>query len=110
MGNVNRMLVTEHQSHTTEERLIEDKMQDGIKTLKNLATELDEMLFAGQWGEAGYVAKHIGTATDYMAKLAYRLEDVKGINAQFARIQEHIDRLEAQLTTEGKPNEKTTQA
>jgi outer membrane receptor for Fe3+-dicitrate len=62
-----------------------------------LAGRLDDMMFNADWSNASITARRIADITDYMAKLQYRLEDVKGINAQFARIQEHIDRLDAQL-------------
>jgi len=94
--NINRMLVAPEQSHTTEQRLIEDKMVEGIKSLKSQTSQLDDELFGGDWESARKTAHTISVCCEYMATLSYRLEDVKGINAQFARIQAHIDRLESQ--------------
>lgn len=91
----NRMFVANGQSHITEERLIEDKMQTGIVKLKKLTAELDEYLYDHKWESAGSTARNIGCITDYMARMEYRLHDVVQINAQFERIQEHIDRIEA---------------
>lgn len=95
--NVNRMLVTEHDSHVTEERRIQDKIADGVRRLKNLTARLDEELYDHRWSDASETARRIASITDYVQKLEYRLKDVVDINAQFARIQEHIDRLEKEL-------------
>jgi hypothetical protein len=101
--NINRMLVAPGESHTTEERRIEEKMADGIRHLKRLTVQLDEELYGCEWEEARLTAQKIAAHTQYMGKLNIRLTDVQGINAQFARIQTHIDRIEAALLDHGVP-------
>jgi hypothetical protein len=92
--NINRMLVAPGESHTTEERRIEEALADNVRGLKRLTTQLDELLYDCYWEEAVIKAQEIAARCDYMRKLNYRLTDVQGINAQFARIQEQIDRIE----------------
>lgn len=100
MPNVNRMLVTEHQPHTTEEREIEDEIESCMRKLRNHTARLDDCLFNEDWKNAGDWANGIVRLTEYVIQLEYRLVDVKAINAQFERIQTHIDRIEAQLKEE----------
>jgi uncharacterized protein YicC (UPF0701 family) len=99
--NINRMLVTPHDSHITEQRRIEDKIEEGKKRLRGLASQLDEELYDGRWLDASDTARTMALTTDYIEKLTYRLTDVQDINEQFRRIQVHIDRIEAQLKTQG---------
>lgn len=99
--NINRMLVTPHDSHITEQRRIEDKIEEGKKRLRGLASQLDEELYDCRWLDASDTARTMALTTDYMEKLNCRLTDVNGINEQFRRIQVHIDRIEEQLKTQG---------
>ena len=91
----NRMFVALGESHITEQRLIEEKMRDGVKRLRTLAAGLDECLFISDWDDASKIARRIIEAADYMHRLNNRLEDVKDINKSYASIQAHIDRIEA---------------
>jgi hypothetical protein len=93
----NRLLVTSDESHITEQRRIEDEIELSEATMDMLTTELGELLDDREWEQAGRIANRIEKGTDYIQLLEYRLEDVIDINAQLARIQGQVDRIEKQL-------------
>ena len=91
----NRLLVMPTDSHITEERRIEEKLNRGWTLLRKLTAELDELLYQGEWGDASAKAREIAITTKYMERLEYRMNDVKSINDQFKRIDEQIERIES---------------
>lgn len=93
----NRLLVTAGDSHITEQRRIEEEICRCRTKLEEITIDLAVAIEDRAWDAAGGIALRIEKGTDYLQILEYRLEDVVGINEQFARIQVHIDRLEQQL-------------
>ena len=95
MANPNRLLVTEHDSHITEESRIEDKMieiqNEIFREYELQSTFIDHL----EWHKVIHSTRAIESRCQQMYILTTRLQDVKQINATFARIQEHIDRIEA---------------
>ena len=95
MTNPNRLLVVEQESHITEERRIEDKM---FETQGYIIAEYErqsELIDDCEWGLLIKSTRKIETWSQSQALMQTRLQDVKQINATFARIQAHIDRIEA---------------
>lgn len=90
----NRMLVENSESHITEQDRLEKKIADGDLSLMRHMEALNAELFNSDWEAAAVTARTISVCVEYMAMLERRLEDVVDINAQFARIQEQVDRIE----------------
>jgi hypothetical protein len=90
----NRMLVDKGESHTVEQDRLEKKIRDGIFVLQHHTHSLDAELFSRNWEAASIEARKIAAVAEYMTLLERRLEDVDDIIAQFARIQEQVDRIE----------------
>ena len=93
--NQNRLLVTMHDSHITEERRIEEKlleidykMEDEFENLSGYHNQM-------RWNDVIITTRIIQQLASDCFVLSRRLEDVKQINATFSRIQVHIDRIEA---------------
>lgn len=95
--NVNRLLVVPTDSHVTEERRIEDRMVEMKRDIRKHTQSMRSELTNSDWVAAGRSATAIRDLTSEMWVMDQRLQDVKDINAQFARLQEHTDRLDAQL-------------
>ena len=93
--NKNRLLVTMHDSHITEERRIEEKMLELDYKLESEVTQLEITIEQQRWNDVVITSRIVQQLASDMFTLSRRLEDVKEINEQFARIQEHIDRIEA---------------
>ena len=93
--NPNRLLVTEHDSHITEERRIEEKMIEIQDSLIREYESQSELIDVGQWHKLIASTRAIESGCQQQYILQARLQDVRQINATFARIQGHIDRIEA---------------
>ena len=95
MPHPNRLLVTDHDSHITEERRIEEKMLELDYKLEDEVMQLEITIDQQRWNDSIITSRNIQRLASDMFILSRRLEDVKQINEQFARIQAHIDRIEA---------------
>ena len=91
----NRLLVTAHDSHITEERRIEEKMIEVDDILSSRYSDLKIDLGASNWNAVILTTSRIAECAGQLWLMDQRLQDVKQINEQFARIQIHIDRIEA---------------
>ena len=95
MPHPNRLLVTDHDSHITEERRIEEKMIELDYAIERDIEHLENCHQSQGWNDAIITTRLIQQHASDMLILSRRLEDVKQINATFARIQAHMDRIEA---------------
>ena len=93
--NPNRLLVTMHDSHITEERRIEEKMQEIECKIEDEMLRLDDHVVGWMWNDVIITTRLIQQHASDMFVLNRRWTDVKEINSTFARIQAHIDRIEA---------------
>ena len=95
MSNPNRLLVTPMDSHITEQRRIEEKMIEIDDLLSIQFEDLKTDLAFSNWNAVMLTTRRMGESAGQLWLLDQRLQDVKQINEQFARIQAHIDRIEA---------------
>ena len=93
--NQNRLLVTAHDSHITEERRIEEKMIEVDDRLTHRYEALKTYLQHNNWNMIIQMSGQVSELAGKLWLMEQRLQDVKQINEQFARIQVHIDRIEA---------------
>ena len=95
MPHPNRLLVTDHDSHITEERRIEEKMVEVDFLLTERLNDLQTDLSYKNWNAVVLTTSRIAEKAAQLWLMEQILQDVKHINEQFARIQAHIDRIEA---------------
>lgn len=95
MTNSNRLLVAAQESHITEERRIEEKMIETDDLLSYQFEDLKTDMAFSNWNAVILTSRRIAETAGQLWLLDQRLQDVKQINEQFARIQAHIDRIEA---------------
>jgi hypothetical protein len=92
--NINRLFVMPTDSHITEERRIEEAIVDEVHCLEVERMNLEGSIRTQHWAD---VAKHATKVRQHASQIwiyDQRLQDVVDINAQYARIQAHIDRIE----------------
>ena len=95
MTNPNRLLVTALDSHITEERRIEEKMIEVDDLLSHQFEDLKTDMAFSNWNAVMLTSRRIAETAGQLWLMNQRLQDVKQINEQFARIQAHIDRIKA---------------
>ena len=91
----NRLLVTSHDSHITEERRIEEKMISTEDAMFRTYLEMDAAVAGRDWHALLMNTRTIQQNVSDLWVMERRLQDVRHINKQFERIQSHIDRIEA---------------
>lgn len=94
MVNINRLFVMPTDSHITEERRIEEAIVKEVQCLEVERMNLEGAIRTQNWAS---VAKHARLIRGHASQIwiwDQRLQDVVDINKQYARIQEHIDRIE----------------
>ena len=94
MTNPNRLFVTEHDNHITEERRIRDKMKTELEVLRVIFADLNQDCKDENWRMAAKEAERVRQKTSYLWILDQRLQDVVELNETFSKIQAHTDRIE----------------
>ena len=98
MANINRKFVMPTDSHITEERRIEDAMIELDDSISKSLENLHSYLGYHDWANSARMARQVASFASEIWILDQRLQDVKQLNAQYERIQEQMERIEA---TEG---------
>jgi hypothetical protein len=94
MSNPNRMFVTEHDSHITEERRIEERIVKCVEELESLRIGMEDALREQDWIAVSLKCRSMRDLSSQIWIFDQRLQDVVEINKQFARIDAHMERIE----------------
>jgi hypothetical protein len=94
MGATNRLFVMPTDSHITEERRIEEAMEDLAREIAMHNKSLQAEICNQDWHAVAATGRELHAASYHMWSLDQRLQDVKQIIEQFGRINEHMYRIE----------------
>lgn len=94
MGATNRLFVVPTDSHITEERRIEEAMEELARDVAMHNRSLQLEISNQDWSAVAATGRELHSTSYHMWLLDQRLQDVKQIIEQFNRINAHIERIE----------------